>query len=98
MSRHKLVKSLDLEEELDDYDGAEDDTYEEDGELAPEDKEHLRRGTVEVRDTLGLDFPATDREIEDSLYYYYYDVQKTVHYLLSKHQESGPVEYFIEAV
>ena len=36
MSRHKLVKGLDLNEELDDYDGAEDDTYEE--EIAPEDK------------------------------------------------------------
>ena len=83
MSRHKLVKGLDLEEELDDYDGAEDDTYEE--ELAPEDKEHLRQGTIEVRSTLGPDFPTTDKEIEDSLYYYYYDVQKTVNYLLSRH-------------
>ena len=84
MSRHKLVKGLDLHEELDDYDGAEDDTYEE--ELAPEDKEHLRRGTIEVRSTLGSDFPATDKEIEESLYYYYYDVRKTVNYLLSRFQ------------
>ena len=82
MSRHKLVKALDLDEELDDYDGADYDDQG-DNELAPEDKEHLRRGLVEVRGTLGQDFPATDQEIEDSLYYYYYDVQKTVHYLLS---------------
>ncbi len=82
MSRHKLVKALDLDEELDDYDGADYDAHG-DEELAPEDKEHLRRGRVEVRSTLGPDFPATDQEIEDSLYYYYYDVQKTVHYLLS---------------
>ncbi len=86
MSRHKLVKALDLDEELDDYDGA---GYDGQGdeELTPEDKEHLRRATVEVRNTLGLDFPATDQEIEYSLYYYYYDVQKTVHYLLSMYCE-----------
>lgn len=87
MSRHKLVKGLDLDEELNDYDGAEYDPYEDEeaaAELAPEDKEHLRRGTVDVRNTLGLDFPATDKEIQDSLYYYYYDVEKTVQYLLSR--------------
>ena len=84
MSRHKLVKGLDLAEELDVYDGADDDIDEEQEELAPEDKEHLRRGTTEVRSTLGSDFPATDKEIEDSLYYYYYDIQKTVNYLLSR--------------
>lgn len=102
MSRHKLVKGLDLDDELADYDGAEDDTYEE--EMTPEDKgrgthgesayltgcliyerhiEHLRRGVADVRDTLGSDFPVTDQEIEKSLYYYYYDVDKTVNYLLS---------------
>ncbi len=86
MSRHKLVKGLDLDEELDVYDGAEDDfDAEEEEELAPEDEEHLRRGTTEVRNTLGSDFPATDKEIQDTLYYYYYDVQKTVHYLLSRY-------------
>ena len=36
-----------------------------------------------MRQTLGLNFPVTDYEIEDSLYYYYYDVPKTVNYLLS---------------
>ena len=98
MSRHKLVKALDLEEELDDFDGGAADDVEND--LNPEDKgmmatatfsskskakriEHLRRGTSEVRQTLGTNFPVTDQEIEDSLYYYYYDVEKTVNYLLS---------------
>ena len=36
MSRHKLVKALDLDEELDDFDGGEDDDYEE--EISVEDK------------------------------------------------------------
>ena len=36
MSRHKLVKALDLDEELDDFDGGEDDDNEE--EVSAEDK------------------------------------------------------------
>ena len=36
MSRHKLVKNLDLDEELNDFAGASDDDLEED--LSPEDK------------------------------------------------------------
>jgi len=32
---------------------------------------------------LGTDVPVTDREIEESLWHYYYDVEKTVNYLLS---------------
>ena len=36
MSRHKFVKTLDLDEVLDDYDGASEDDYEE--ELSAEDK------------------------------------------------------------
>ena len=35
-----------------------------------------------MRDVLGLEVPITDREIEDSLWHYYYDIDKTVHYLL----------------
>ena len=101
MSRHKMVKALDLNEELDVYDGLESDDFNDD--LSPEDKgtafgfwqydgisndmcylEQLRQGTDEVRRTLGPDFPVTSDEIEDSLYYYYYDVPKTVNYLLSR--------------
>ncbi|KAG8532695.1 uncharacterized protein KY384_002572 [Bacidia gigantensis] len=81
MSRHKFVKALNLDDELDEYDGALDEDVQD--EYSPEDKEQLRRGTVQVRQTLGLEFPASDREIEDSLYYYYYDVSKTVNYLLN---------------
>ena len=36
MSRHKLVKNLDLDEELDDFDGGAEEGY--DDELTPEDK------------------------------------------------------------
>lgn len=108
MSRHKLVKALDLDEELDDFDGGADSDYGE--EVGAEDKgiyllllvpkmrtrvpacepktdsdvlEHLRLGTAKVRDVLGPEVSITDREIEDSLWHYYYDVDKTVNYLIS---------------
>lgn len=45
--------------------------------------EHLRLGTAKVRDVLGPEVSITDREIEDSLWHYYYDVDKTVNYLIS---------------
>ena len=45
--------------------------------------EQLRLGTIKVRDILGEDAGITDKEIEDSLWHYYYDIDKTVNYLLS---------------
>ncbi|KAK4691505.1 elongation factor 1 alpha-like protein, partial [Lecanoromycetidae sp. Uapishka_2] len=81
MSRHKLVKALDLDEELDDFDGgAESDS---DEGVSIEDKEQLRLGLIKVRDVLGPDVPVTNEEIEDSLWHYYYDVEKTVNYIIT---------------
>ena len=77
MSRHKLIKNLDLDEELDDFDGEEDD------ELSEEDQQQMREGTIKVREALGPDVPVTDNQIQESLWHYYYDIEKTVTYLLN---------------
>ena len=45
--------------------------------------EQMLLGTSRVRDVLGGSFSATDKEIQESLWHYYYDVDKTVNYLLS---------------
>lgn len=45
--------------------------------------EQMREGTMKVRDVLGPDIAVTDKEIQDALWHYYYDVAKTVTYLLS---------------
>ena len=45
--------------------------------------EQLRDGTARVRNVLGPDVAVSDREIQDSLWHYYYDVEKTVMYILS---------------
>ena len=115
MSRHKLVKNLDLDEELDDFDGYQDDENSEGTGLSPHeaasqiiniapelsandrsaalhalhrsnilrDLGQLQEGTTQVRHALGSHFPVSDRDIEDSLWHYYYDVEKTVNYLIS---------------
>jgi elongation factor 1 alpha-like protein len=83
MSKHR-IKAVALEEDYDDYD--EDDADQAEEGLTAEDKEQLAAGTVAVRAELGDDFPATDQEIQDSLWHYYYDITKTVTYLKSESQ------------
>ena len=52
--------------------------------MTDDDKAQMRESSVKVRHALAPDVPdVTDREIEESLWYYYYDVDKTVAYLTS---------------
>jgi elongation factor 1 alpha-like protein len=87
MSKHR-IKSLALEDEYEDdyqHDDEEDQSgdAEQDG-LTPEDKEKLQVGTVQVRNALAQDFASiTDKVIQDTLWHYYYDVAKSVNYLMS---------------
>lgn len=76
MSRHRFVKALDLDEELDDFDGEQalEDEYD------PNEDPRMREALAEARAFLGDDFK--DKEIQDSLWYCYYDVEKTVDYLI----------------
>ena len=89
MSKHR-IKSVAME---DDYDDGFDDDYDddcaegqhadEDG-LTAEDKEKLRLGTAQVRRALGQGYASIpDKEIQDTLWHYYYDVAKSVTYLKS---------------
>ncbi|KAI9734006.1 MAG: Hsp70 suppressor, GTPase facilitates ribosomal subunit dissociation [Cirrosporium novae-zelandiae] len=94
MSRHRLIKNLDLDEELDDYDGG---TYYDDekkdgenDEMSPEDKEQMRVGTIQVREALGMDAPVTEEQIQEALWHYYYDVGKSVTYLNNKFVNPPP--------
>ena len=130
MSRHKLIKQLDLDEELGDYDGGSlYDNDEDEGSIIPlssmiavnfadfhllerdqyrrsryfipdhnewrvriciyctdlwlRQSERLRQGTIRVRDVLGPGFGISDAKIQESLWHYYYDVEKSVNYILS---------------
>ena len=63
------------------YDDYEEDDYD-DG-LTSEDKEQLRLGLIRVRESLGDSVPATDEEIQEALWHYYYDVAKSVAFVKS---------------
>ncbi|OLN85316.1 HBS1-like protein [Colletotrichum chlorophyti] len=90
MSRHQAVSDLDYDDAYDEY---EEDDYEEDfqeketegDQLSPEDREIMDEKTAVVQSLLG---PEGDKisvqQIQDSLWYYYYDVDKTVSYLQKK--------------
>ena len=45
--------------------------------------EQMAEGTAQVRSILGPEVSITDKDIEASLWHYYYDIEKTVTYLLS---------------
>ncbi|KAL9100806.1 MAG: hypothetical protein Q9187_009320 [Circinaria calcarea] len=81
---------MNLVDELDDFDGGSDYDYDGEGDgtgnedLSADDKEQLQEGTAKVRSILGSEISITDKEIQDSLWHYYYDVEKTIAYLLSK--------------
>ncbi|KAI9771386.1 MAG: Hsp70 suppressor, GTPase facilitates ribosomal subunit dissociation [Geoglossum umbratile] len=110
MSRHRNIRNLDLDEELDVYDG--DEYYEEDsgvsmgsevlktkasstvlrcerydlGSSLAATPEQIRQGLYKVREVIGNDIPGvTNKSIEDALWHYYYDVEKSVTYLLNHH-------------
>jgi len=43
----------------------------------------MRVGTISVREALGDDVPGiTDKDIQDALWHYFYDVEKSVNYLI----------------
>jgi hypothetical protein len=63
-------------------------------ELSEEDQQQMAAGTIAVRDALGPDVPdVTDREIQEALWHYYYDVGKTVSYILdARTKKAGGVK------
>ncbi|KAI4110934.1 MAG: hypothetical protein LQ339_000936 [Xanthoria mediterranea] len=71
---------MNLDDELDDFDGVDfDDGYDE-----SEASARLENGVREVQTILGPSVNVSEKSIEDSLWHYYYDVDKTVNYLLRK--------------
>ncbi|EGO01587.1 hypothetical protein SERLA73DRAFT_176964 [Serpula lacrymans var. lacrymans S7.3] len=84
MSRHRLVRNLDLNDELDDdalSDGGEDEmTVEQQAQMA-EGLDHVR-AVMGAEDVSGLD----DETIRGALWELYFDVQKTIDWLLEEQE------------
>lgn len=85
----RRVKAIDYDDddiETDDYDCEDDDQDVGQEELTDHDKEQMRIGTAKVREALGPT-TASDKDIEEALWHYYYDVAQTVSYLKSKQSQ-----------
>ncbi|KJZ69340.1 hypothetical protein HIM_11262 [Hirsutella minnesotensis 3608] len=58
------------------------DEYEKEDELSPEDRAAMSKGTADVKTALGSDASkVSTKQIEEALWHYYYDVDKSVAYL-----------------
>jgi elongation factor 1 alpha-like protein len=87
MSRHQYIRNLDYGEAVDEYDGY----SEEEDELSPEDRALMNQGTADVQAALGVEVSkVTVAQIEEALWHYYYDVDKSVAYLISKFVNPRP--------
>ncbi|KAG5300164.1 elongation factor Tu GTP binding domain-containing protein [Histoplasma capsulatum G186AR] len=61
--------------------------------MTPEDREQMQQGSAQVRQLLDTDtppVPASDEEIWEALWYYYYDVEKVVGFLRKKYTPKTP--------
>lgn len=82
---NRRVKSLAVDDDGFDED-YEDDYDEPQGEeLTDEDKQQMQQGTIKVREGLGTTYNVSDKDIQEALWHYYYDVGKSVSYLKSKY-------------
>ncbi|KAF4541878.1 Elongation factor TU GTP binding domain-containing protein [Lasiodiplodia theobromae] len=85
---HRRVKDIAYDDE-DIYD--EDDYDEGEEELTEEDKEQMRQGTIKVREALGAEYSnISNKQIEEALWNYYYDIGKSVTYLKNAHKPAQP--------
>ncbi|KAL2374809.1 hypothetical protein RJ035_000152 [Blastomyces gilchristii] len=80
-----------------DYDNDDDDNNNNNNhggnDMTPEDREQMQLGTIQVREQLDADsplVPASDAEIWEALWYYYYDVEKAVGWLRKKYAPKTP--------
>ncbi|KUI69644.1 HBS1-like protein [Cytospora mali] len=90
MSRHRMYQNYDYEEDLDEFDGGSFAEEEED-ELSPEDRAQMTAGTEEIKGVLGPQASkVTTQQIQEALWHYYYDIDKTVAFLISKFIDPAP--------
>ncbi|KAI5807426.1 P-loop containing nucleoside triphosphate hydrolase protein [Peziza echinospora] len=90
MSRHQNIRNMNLADELGDYDYDYDSGDYEGEEMSEDDKIQMKIALSKVRAVIGSEIPGlSDKKIEDTLWDYYYDVEKTVNYILNTYRPGG---------
>ncbi|KAH7151904.1 hypothetical protein B0J13DRAFT_673022 [Dactylonectria estremocensis] len=80
MSRHRIVHTFNTDDIVSEFDG--EDYAEEEDELSPEDRVAMANGTAEIRRALGSESgKITTEQIQEALWHYYYDLDKSITYL-----------------
>ncbi|KAJ1338329.1 elongation factor 1 alpha-like protein [Microdochium nivale] len=83
MSRHQAYRNYDYENDIDEYEENFGDEIED--ELSAEDRAQMTSGTAEVQAMLGPQVSkVTTKQVEEALWHYYFDIDKSVAYLISK--------------
>ena len=89
MSRHRIVHTFNANDIVSEFDG--EDYDEEEDELSPEDRVAMANGTAEVRIALRSEAnKVTTDQIQEALWHYYYDVDKSVTYLMKTYIAPAP--------
>ncbi|KAK3832375.1 MAG: P-loop containing nucleoside triphosphate hydrolase protein [Linnemannia gamsii] len=81
MSRHRNVRNLDLDDVLDD--GYDDEDYAEEQVMTTQEQAQMADATEDVKAMLG-NAKVTIKEIQDALWYYYFDIDQAAVYLLDE--------------
>ncbi|KAI8394258.1 uncharacterized protein BYT42DRAFT_487140 [Radiomyces spectabilis] len=86
MSRHRNVRNLDIDEVLDEDEFVDD--YDEneldETQLSNEDLDNLEEGLSYIYSVVGENVPVSATEIKEALWYYYFDREETVNWVLEK--------------
>jgi elongation factor 1 alpha-like protein len=77
---NRRVKDIDYDDD-EVYGNYEEEYDEGQDELTGNDKDQMQEGTAKVKSLLGSEVSVTDKEIQEALWHYYYDVEKSVTYL-----------------
>ncbi|KAK7433159.1 hypothetical protein QQZ08_000090 [Neonectria magnoliae] len=81
MSRHRIVHTFNPDDIVSEFDGEDYDN--EEAELSPEDRAAMTNGTAEIRSALGSEADkVTTEQIQEALWHYYYDLDKSITYLM----------------
>ncbi|RIB04351.1 hypothetical protein C2G38_687198 [Gigaspora rosea] len=84
MSRHRNIRKLNVAEIFEEEYEYEEEYGNENFEMTLKHKEQMEEGKIKVKSIIGQVEGITDKDIEETLWYYYFDTEKTINWLLDK--------------